>query len=43
VARMIVEVMLEPGMHDPRGQAVSRACRRLEFGQAGGSGRQSGL
>ena len=30
---MIVEVMLKPEIHDPQGDAVASACRRLGFGQ----------
>jgi phosphoribosylformylglycinamidine synthase len=33
VARVIVEVMLKPEIHDPQGEAVASACRRLGFGQ----------
>lgn len=33
MARMIVEVMPKPGIHDPQGDAVASACRRLGFGQ----------
>jgi phosphoribosylformylglycinamidine synthase PurS subunit len=33
VARMIVEVMLKPEIHDPQGEAVASACLRLGFGQ----------
>jgi phosphoribosylformylglycinamidine synthase subunit PurS len=33
VARMIVEVMLKPEIHDPQGEAIASACRRLGFGQ----------
>jgi phosphoribosylformylglycinamidine synthase subunit PurS len=33
VARMIVEVMLRPEIHDPQGEAIASACRRLGFGQ----------
>ena len=33
VARMIVEVMLKPEIHDPQGEAIAGACRRLGFGQ----------
>ena len=33
MARMIVEVMLRPEIHDPQGEAIARACRRLGFGQ----------
>jgi phosphoribosylformylglycinamidine synthase subunit PurS len=36
VARMIVEVMLKPEIHDPQGEAVASACRRLGFGQVRG-------
>ncbi len=31
--RMIVEVMLKPEIHDPQGEAIASACRRLGFGQ----------
>jgi len=33
VARMIVEVMLRQEIHDPQGEAIASACRRLGFGQ----------
>jgi phosphoribosylformylglycinamidine synthase subunit PurS len=33
VARMIVEVMLKPEIHDPQGEAIAGACHRLGFGQ----------
>jgi phosphoribosylformylglycinamidine synthase subunit PurS len=33
VSRMIVEVMLKPEIHDPQGEAVASACRRLGLGQ----------
>lgn len=33
MSRMIVEVMLKPEIHDPQGEAVASACRRLGFGQ----------
>jgi phosphoribosylformylglycinamidine synthase len=33
VARIIVDVMLKPEIHDPQGEAISRACQRLGFGQ----------
>ncbi|HLM87819.1 MAG TPA: phosphoribosylformylglycinamidine synthase subunit PurS [Streptosporangiaceae bacterium] len=36
MARMIVEVMLKPEIHDPQGEAVASACRRLGFGQVQG-------
>ena len=32
MARMIVEVMLKPEIHDPEGEAIASACRRLGFG-----------
>ena len=36
MARMIVEVMLKPEIHDPQGEAIASACRRLGFGQVAG-------
>jgi phosphoribosylformylglycinamidine synthase subunit PurS len=33
VARMIVEVMLKPEIHDPQGEAIASACHRLGFEQ----------
>jgi phosphoribosylformylglycinamidine synthase PurS subunit len=33
VTRIIVDVMLRPEIHDPQGEAISRACQRLGFGQ----------
>ncbi len=33
MSRMIVEVMLKPEIHDPQGEAVASACRRLGLGQ----------
>jgi phosphoribosylformylglycinamidine synthase PurS subunit len=33
VARLIVEVMLKPEIHDPQGEAIASACHRLGFGQ----------
>ena len=36
MARVIVEVMLKPEIHDPQGDAVAGACRRLGFGQVRG-------
>ena len=33
MALMIVDVMLKPEIHDPQGEAVASACRRLGFGQ----------
>jgi phosphoribosylformylglycinamidine synthase subunit PurS len=32
VARVIVDVMLKPEIHDPQGEAVLGASRRLGFG-----------
>jgi len=36
VALIIVEVMLKPEIHDPQGEAIAAACRRLGFGQVTG-------
>jgi phosphoribosylformylglycinamidine synthase len=36
VATVVVEVMLKPGIHDPQGEAIASACRRLGFGQVAG-------
>ncbi len=36
MARMIVEVMLKPEIHDPQGAAIVGACHRLGFGQVTG-------
>jgi phosphoribosylformylglycinamidine synthase len=36
VARVIVEVMLKPEIHDPQGEAIAGACHRLGFGQVTG-------
>ena len=33
VARVVVEVMLKPEIHDPQGEAIARACHRLGFGE----------
>ena len=33
MARLIVEVMLKAEIHDPQGEAIAGACRRLGFGQ----------
>ncbi len=33
MARMIVEVMLKPEIHDPQGDAIASTCHRLGFGQ----------
>jgi phosphoribosylformylglycinamidine synthase len=32
VTKIIVDVMLKPEIHDPQGEAISRACERLGFG-----------
>jgi phosphoribosylformylglycinamidine synthase subunit PurS len=36
VSKIIVEVMLKPEIHDPQGEAISRACQRLGFGEVVG-------
>jgi phosphoribosylformylglycinamidine synthase len=36
VARIIVEVMLRPEIHDPQGEAIRGACQRLGFGEVVG-------
>jgi phosphoribosylformylglycinamidine synthase len=36
VARVVVEVMLKPEIHDPQGEAIASACHRLGFGQVTG-------
>jgi phosphoribosylformylglycinamidine synthase PurS subunit len=33
VARIVVDVMLKPEIHDPQGEAIASACQRLGFGQ----------
>jgi phosphoribosylformylglycinamidine synthase subunit PurS len=33
VSKIIVDVMLKPEIHDPQGEAISRACHRLGFGE----------
>jgi phosphoribosylformylglycinamidine synthase len=33
VSKIIVDVMLKPEIHDPQGEAISRACQRLGFGE----------
>lgn len=33
MARVVVDVMLKPEIHDPQGEAIASACRRLGFGQ----------
>ena len=32
MSKIIVEVMLKREIHDPQGEAISRACQRLGFG-----------
>ena len=36
MARVIVDVMLKPEIHDPQGEAVLSAARRLGFGSVTG-------
>ena len=36
MAWIIVDVMPKPEIHDPQGEAISRACQRLGFGQVQG-------
>ncbi len=31
MARVIVDVMLKPEIHDPQGEAIASACHRLGF------------
>jgi phosphoribosylformylglycinamidine synthase subunit PurS len=33
LARVVVEVMLKPEIHDPQGEAIASACHRLGFGE----------
>jgi phosphoribosylformylglycinamidine synthase PurS subunit len=33
VARIVVDVMLKPEIHDPQGEAIASACQRLGFEQ----------
>jgi phosphoribosylformylglycinamidine synthase subunit PurS len=33
VPRFVVDVMLKPEIHDPQGEAIAGACRRLGFAQ----------
>ena len=33
MARVIVDVMLKPEIHDPQGEAIASAARRLGFSQ----------
>ena len=34
--RFVVDVMLKPEIHDPQGEAIASACRRLGFAQVAG-------
>ena len=36
VSKIIVNVMLKGEIHDPQGEAISRACQRLGFGDVVG-------
>jgi phosphoribosylformylglycinamidine synthase subunit PurS len=36
VPRFVVDVMLKPEIHDPQGEAIASASRRLGFGQVTG-------
>jgi phosphoribosylformylglycinamidine synthase subunit PurS len=36
VARVVVDVMLKPEIHDPQGDAIASACHRLGFGEVAG-------
>lgn len=36
MTKIIVDVMLKPEIHDPQGEAISRACQRLGFGDVVG-------
>lgn len=36
MARVVVDVVLKPEIHDPQGAAIASACRRLGFGQVTG-------
>ena len=33
MARVIVDVMLKPEIHDPQGEAILGACQRLGYGK----------
>lgn len=33
VARVVIDVMLKPEIHDPQGEAIVSACHRLGFDQ----------
>ena len=34
--QIVIDVMLKPEIHDPQGEAIASACRRLGFGQVAG-------
>ena len=36
MARVVVDVVLKPEIHDPQGEAIASACQRLGFGQVTG-------
>jgi phosphoribosylformylglycinamidine synthase subunit PurS len=36
VPKVVIHVMLKPEIHDPQGDAIASACRRLGFGQVAG-------
>lgn len=36
MARIIVDVMPKREIHDPQGEAISRACQRLGYGEVTG-------
>jgi phosphoribosylformylglycinamidine synthase subunit PurS len=33
VPKVVIDVMLKPEIHDPQGDAIASACRRLGFAQ----------
>jgi phosphoribosylformylglycinamidine synthase PurS subunit len=33
VARVVIDVMLKPEIHDPQGEAIATSCRRLGYDQ----------
>lgn len=35
MARVVVDVMLKPEIHDPQGEAIASACHRLGFDKVG--------
>jgi phosphoribosylformylglycinamidine synthase PurS subunit len=36
VPKVVIDVMLKPEIHDPQGDAIASACRRLGFDQVAG-------